>query len=124
MNHIILTDGTKLTTSQEAGSTFHIPLNNRDEFKDLLSKITDEAVETILIATEEEVVIEKQSNLQLDTLSLQSTNNDDGSTTYTAILECRPADKTTQRLAEQQESINDLSTIVASLMYGEDGEDA
>ncbi len=118
MNHIILVDGTMLNTSQESGSTFCIPLEGRDAFKDLLSKITDENVQTIQIVTEEDVVIERQSNLTLSRLSLEQT---DGGM-YMAVLECRPADKTAQRLADQQTSIDDLATAVAGLLYGEDGE--
>lgn len=118
MNHIILADGTMLNTSQESGSTFCIPLEGRDAFKDLLSKITDENVQTIQIVTEEDVVIERQSNLTLSRLSLEQA--DVG--TYMAVLECRPADKTAQRLADQQTSIDDLATAVAGLLYGEDGE--
>ena len=97
MNHIILVDGTMLNTSQESGSTFRIPLEGRDAFKDLLSKITDENVQTIQIVTEEDVVVERQSNLTLSRLSLE-------------------------RLADQQTSIDDLATAVAGLLYGEDGE--
>lgn len=119
MNHIILADGTMLNTSQESGSTFRIPLEGRDAFKDLLSKITDENVQTIQIVTEEDVVIERLSNLTLSRLSLEQA--DDGGT-YMAVLECRPADKTAQRLADQQTSIDDLATAVAGLLYGEDGE--
>ena len=119
MNHIILADGTTLNTSQESGSTFRVPLENRDAFKDLLSKITDENVQTIQIVTEEDVVVERQSNLTLSRLSLEQA--DDGGT-YTAVLECRPADKPAQRLADQQTSIDDLATAVAGLLYGEDGE--
>lgn len=122
MNHIILADGTTLNTSQESGSTFRIPLEGRDAFKDLLSKITDENVQTIQIVTEEDVVVERQSNLTLSRLSLEQAEQADDGGTYTAVLECRPADKTAQRLADQQTSIDDLATAVAGLLYGEDGE--
>ena len=116
MNHIILADGTTLNTLQESGSTFRVPLENRDAFKDLLSKITDENVQTI------QIVVERQSNLTLSRLSLEQAEQADDGGTYTAVLECRPADKTAQRLADQQTSIDDLATAVAGLLYGEDGE--